>query len=203
MKTTPAQVEQAKSVFRRHGGMLRTAEAIREGIQPRVLYAMRDTGDLQMLRRGCYRLAALDRMSEPDLAVVAKATPKGVICLVSALAFHDITTQIPHVVDLAIPAHRHPPKIDYPPIQPYWFSGKAYSSGIESHEIDGVLVRIYNPAKTVADCFKYRNKVGQDVALEALRFCRERKRTPVSELLEYARICRVQNIMSPYLEAML
>jgi len=203
MEPTQAQVDHAKNVFRRHGGMLRTAEAIREGVQPRVLYAMRDAGDLQMLRRGCYRLAELDRMSEPDLTVVAKASPKGVICLVSALAFHEITTQIPRVVDLAIPAHRHPPKIDYPPIQPYWFSGKAYSSGIEYHEIDGVQVRIYNPAKTVADCFKYRNKIGQDVALEALRFCRERKRTTVRELLEYARICRVQNIMSPYLEAML
>ncbi|MCY3020198.1 MAG: type IV toxin-antitoxin system AbiEi family antitoxin domain-containing protein [Planctomycetota bacterium] len=203
METTGSQTEHAKNVFRRHGGILRAAEAIREGIQPRVLYAMRDAGDLQTLRRGCYRLADLDRMAEPDLAVVAKSVPKGVICLVSALAFHGITTQIPRVVDLAIQAHRHPPKIDYPPIQPYWFSGEAYSSGIESHEIDGVQVRIYNPAKTVADCFKYRNKVGQDVALEALRFCRQRKRTPVSELLEYARICRVQNLMSPYLEAML
>jgi predicted transcriptional regulator of viral defense system len=203
MKLTPEQIDKAKGIFRRHGGMLRTAEAIREGIQPRVLYAMRDAGDLQTLRRGCYRLADLDQMSDPDLAVVAKATPKGVVCLISALAFHDITTQIPRVVDLAIPAHRHPPKIDYPPIQPYWFSGKAYWSGIEIHEIDGVQVRIYNPAKTVADCFKYRNKVGHDVAIEALRFCRERKRTPVSELLDYARICRVQRIMSPYLEAML
>lgn len=183
--------------------MLRSAEVIREGIQPRVLYAMRDAGDLEMLRRGCYRLAELDQMSEPDLAVVAKAAPKGVVCLVSALAFHGITTQIPRVVDLAFPAHTHSPKIEYPPIQPYWFSGQAYSAGIETHEIDGVQVRIYNPAKTVADCFKYRNKIGQDVALEALQFCRKRKRTSISELLEFARICRVQNIMSPYLEAML
>ena len=203
MKLTSGQIDRAKSVFRRHGGIIRTAEAIREGIQPRVLYAMRDAGDLEMLSRGCYRLADLDQMSEPDLAVVAMAAPKGVICLISALAFHNITTQIPRVVDLAIRAHRHPPKIDYPPIQPYWFSGKAYSSGIDTHEIDGIQVRIYNPAKTVADCFKYRNKIGQDVAVEALRFCRERKRTPVSELLEYARICRVQETMSPYLEAML
>lgn len=203
MKPTQAQVDLAKDIFRRHGGILRTAEAIREGIQPRVLYAMRDAGDLEMLRRGCYRLAELEQMAEPDLAVVAKAVPKGVVCLVSALAFHDITTQIPRVVDLALPAHTHSPKIEYPPIQPYWFSGLAYSSGIEIHEIDGVQVRIYNPAKTVADCFKYRNKIGQDVALEALRFCRERRRTSVAEFLEFARICRVQNIMSPYLEAML
>ncbi len=203
MKLTPRQIDKAKDIFHRHGGILRTAEAIRKGIQPRVLYAMRDAGELDMLHRGCYRLADLNRMADPDLTVIAKAAPKGVICLISALAFHNITTQIPRKVDLAIQAHRHPPKIDYPPIQPYWFSGKAYSSGIETHEIDGVQVRVYNSAKTVADCFKYRKKIGQDVALEALRFCRERKGTPVSELLAYARICRVLNIMSPYLEAML
>jgi len=203
MKLTPGQIDKAKGIFRRHGGMLRTAEAIREGIQPRVLYAMRDAGLVETLTRGCYRLADLAPMANPDVAVVAKASPKGVICLISALAFHEITTQIPHAVDLALPAHAHKPTISYPPVQAYWFSGRAYSEGVETHEIDGVRVRIYNPAKTVADCLKYRNKVGLDVAIEALRFCRERKRTPVSELLEYARICRVQNIMSPYLEAMI
>ncbi|MCE5280313.1 MAG: type IV toxin-antitoxin system AbiEi family antitoxin domain-containing protein [Planctomycetaceae bacterium] len=203
MRPTPRQIDKAKEIFRHHGGMLRTAEVIREGIQPRVLYAMRDAGEVTMLRRGCYRLAELDQMAEPDLAVVAKAAPKGVICLVSALSFHDITTQIPRAVDLALPAHTHSPKIEYPPIQPYWFSGQAYSAGVETHDIDGVRVRIYSPAKTVADCFKYRKKIGKDVAMEALRFCRDRKGTSVAEFLEFARICRVQNIMSPYLEAML
>lgn len=203
MKPPLRQIDKAKKVFLRHGGMLRTAEAIREGIQPRILYAMRDAGMVEALTRGCYRLTDMAPMSNPDLAVVAKAAPKGVVCLISALAFHDITTQIPRAVDLALPAHTHRPTISYPPVQAYWFSGKAYSEGVEMHEIDGVPVRIYDPAKTVADCFKYRNKVGLDVAIEALRFCRERKRISVADFLHFAKICRVSTVMSPYLEAML
>lgn len=203
MNPTANQLDRARRTFHRHGGILRTAEAIREGIQPRVLYAMRDTGVLEQLGRGCYRLADLGRMAQPDLAVVAKAVSKGVICLVSALAFHDITTQIPRAVDLAIPAHTHPPKITYPPIQTYWFSGSAYTEGVETYEMDGVGVRIYSPAKTVADCFKFRNKIGMDVALESLKLCRQRKRTSIADLLEFARICRVNNIMTPYLEALI
>ena len=203
MNFTIEQVDKAKRVFRQHGGMLRTAQAVNAGIQPRVLYAMRDAGELQMLRRGCYRLADLDLMTEPDIVVIAKSVPKGVVCLVSALAFHDITTQIPRHVDLAIPAHRPLPKIAYPPVQPYGFSGAAYADGIEMHEIDGVEVRVYGPAKTVADCFKYRNKIGLDVAIEALKLCRRRKRTSVREFLEFARICRMDKIMTPYLEAIL
>ncbi len=203
MKPTPAQIDKARQVFLRHGGMLRTAEAIREGIQPRVLYAMRDDGMLEGLGRGCYRLAELGAMSNPDLVIVAKSAPKGVICLVSALAFHEITTQIPHAVDLALPAHTHRPRVDHPPIQAHWFSGRAYSEGIEQHKIDGATVRIYSPAKTVADCFKCRNKIGLDVAVEALKLCRQRKRTTGQEFQHFARICRVENVMAPYLEAIL
>ena len=137
------------------------------------------------------------------LAEVCKRVPHGVVCLLSALQFHELTTEAPFEVWLAIGEKAWLPKVDYPPLRIVRFSKAALTSGIEQHKISAVTVRVYDPAKTVADCFKYRNKVGQDVALEALRFCRERKRTPVSELLEYARICRVQNIMSPYLEAML
>lgn len=203
MKQPPRQIEKARQVFLRHGGMLRTAEAIREGIQPRVLYAMRDAGMLESLGRGCYRLTELGAMSNPDLAVVAKAAPQGIICLVSALAFHEITTQIPHAVDLALPAHTHSPIVHHPPIQTYWFSGKAYSEGVGRHEIDGVQVRIYIPAKTVADCFKFRNKIGLDVAVEALKLCRQRKKTTGQEFQHFARICRVENVMAPYLESIL
>ena len=203
MNITPKQIDKAKRIFCQHGGILRTAKAINAGIQPRALYAMRNSGELQMLRRGCYRLTELGSMSQPDLAVAAKAVPQGVVCLISALAFHEITTQIPHHVDMAIPAHRHCPKIDYPPIQSYWFSGTAYEEGVETHNLDGVDVRIYCPAKTVADCFKYRNKIGLDVAMEALKFCRQRKRTSVQEFLKFAKICRVSKIIAPYLEAIL
>jgi len=203
MMPTQKQIENIKKTFGRHGGVLRTAQAIREGIQPRVLYALRDSGFIEKLSRGCYRLAELGPMTNPDLAVVAKAAPKGVICLISSLSFHEITTQIPHAVHLALPAHTHAPKLDYPPIQPYCFSGEAYAAGIETHEIDGVAVRIYNPAKTVADCFKYRNKIGLDVAIEALKLCRQRKRTTGQDFLTYAKVCRVENVMAPYLEAIL
>ena len=203
MELTQRQIDKAVQVFQTQGGVLRTAEAIRKGIQPRVLYAMREGHMLEMLTRGCFRLAEMDVMSNPDLAVVAKAVPKGVVCLISALAFHEITTQIPHAVDLALREHTHRPKIAYPPVQTHWFGDKAYSEGVEQHVIDGVPVRIYSAAKTVADCFKFRNKVGLDVAVEAMRLCRQRKRTTGGEFQRFAKICRVENVMAPYLEAIL
>ena len=197
------QIDKAVQTFRSHGGVLRTSEAMRNGIQPRVLYAMRDERMLEMLARGCFRLAEMGAMSNPDLTVVAKAVPKGIVCLISALTFHEITTQIPHAVDLALRAHTHRPKIGYPPVQTHWFGGKTYSEGIEQHVIDGVPAQIYSAAKTVADCFKFRNKVGLDVAVEALKLCRQRKRTTGQEFQRFARICRVENVMAPYLEAVL
>ncbi len=203
MRLPQRQIAKAVQTFRSHGGVLRTSEAMRSGIQPRVLYAMRDERMLETLARGCFRLAEMGAMSNPDLTVVAKAVPKGIVCLISALAFHEITTQIPHAVDLALRAHTHRPKIGYPPVQTYWFGDKTYSEGIEQHMIDGVPVRIYSAAKTVADCFKFRNKVGLDVAVEALKLCRQRKRTTGQEFQRFAKICRVENVMAPYLEAVL
>jgi predicted transcriptional regulator of viral defense system len=203
MVLTQRQIDKAVRAFRNQGGVLRTAEAMREGIQPRVLYAMRDERMLETLARGCFRLAEMGAMSNPDLTIVAKAVPRGVVCLISALAFHEITTQIPHAVDLALPAHAHRPLIGYPPVQTHWFGGKAYSEGVEQHVIDGVPIRIYGAAKTVADCFKCRNRVGLDVAVEALKLCRHRKRTTGQEFQRFAIICRVENVMAPYLEAVL
>ena len=182
---------------------MRTVEAIAQGIQPRVLYAMREGGILETLSRGCYRLAELGPMANRDLAIVAKGAPKAVICLISALSFHEITTQIPHAVDLALPAHTHRPKLGYPPVHPHWFGGESYCQGVEQHEIDGVPVAIYSPAKTVADCFKHRNKIGLDVAIEALKLCHQRKRTTGQEFQHFAAICRVDKVMTPYLEAIL
>ena len=137
----------------------------------------------------------------PDFCLIS--APKGVICLVSALAFHGTTTQVPHQVDLAIEQKVKRPRISYPPIRAFWLSGRAFTEGVETHILDGVSVRIYGPAKTVADCFKYRNKLGMDVAMEALRLCRQQKKATVDDLMKYARICRVEAIMRPYLEAML
>jgi len=178
------------------------SEAIHAGISRRTLYAMRDAGVLERLSRGLYRLASLPGLSAPDLVTIASRIPGGVVCLISALAFHELTTQVPHAVDVAIARGTEKPRINYPPVQVYWFSGDAFGKGIETHTIDGRQVRVYSAEKSIADVFKYRNKIGMDVALEALRTWRSRRRSRVERLLEYARICRVDRVMRPYLEAM-
>ena len=192
----------AVDIFRSNGGTLRMSEAIHAGISRRTLYAMRDAGVLERLSRGLYRLASLPGLSAPDLVTIASRIPGGVVCLISALAFHELTTQVPHAVDVAIARGTEKPRINYPPVQVYWFSGDAFSKGIETHTIDGRQIRVYSAEKSIADAFKYRNKIGMDVALEALRTWRSRRRSRVECLLEYARICRVDRVMRPYLEAM-
>jgi predicted transcriptional regulator of viral defense system len=193
--------EQARKTFRNLGGTLRTGEALAHGIHPRTLYAMRDAGELEELARGVFRLASLPPLSDPDLATVAKRVPQGVICLVSALAFHQLTTQIPHEIHLALTRSAREPSLKYPPLRICRFSEQAFAAGIEVHSIDRVSVRIYGPEKTLADCFKFRNKIGLDVALEALRTYGKRRRPQLQQVLEFARICRVEKTMRPYLEA--
>jgi predicted transcriptional regulator of viral defense system len=164
---------------------------------------MRDSGLLEQLSRGLYRLAELPPLSNPDLVTVALKVPQAVICLVSALAFHELTTQIPHVVDVALHNRAERPRLDYPPLRISWFSGPAWSEGIETHLIDDIPVRIYGPEKSVADSFKLRRKIGLDIALEALKLYRRHHNFDVGKLLHYARICRVEKVMNPYLEALL
>jgi predicted transcriptional regulator of viral defense system len=195
--------ETAKAVFRRHGGVLRTSEAIRSGIHPRTLYAMRDAGVLERLSRGLYRIADLPPLGNPDLVAVALKVPTGVICLISALAYHELTTQIPHEVYLALPRGAEPPRLDHPPVRVFWFTGKAFTAGTDTPKLDGVAVRIYGAEKTLADCFKYRNKIGLDTAVEALKRYVSSRRVRVDKLIAYARICRVEKVMRPYLEALL
>lgn len=196
-------VAAAVRVFREQGGTLRTSEAISHGIHPRTLYAMRDTSVLEQLSRGLFRLADLPPLGHPDLVPVALRVPQGVICLLSALSLHDLTTQIPHEVYLALPRGADRPRLDHPPLRLFWFTGRAFSEGIEGHALDGVDVRVYGAAKSVADCFKYRNKLGIDVAVEALRLFLRRKSAKVDDLLHYARICRVEKTIRPYIEATL
>lgn len=197
----PTASSQAHEVFKSRGGILRTREALEAGIHPRTLYAMRNAGQLEQVARGVYRLAELPPLSNPDLAAVGKRVPQGVICLISALAFHELTTQIPHVVHLAMPRKARTPRLAHPPLQVYWFSADAYKAGVETHNLEGTEVRIYDPEKTLADCFKYRNKIGLDVAIEALRIYRRRRGARLQRVLEYARICRVEAVIRPYLEA--
>jgi predicted transcriptional regulator of viral defense system len=182
---------------------MRTAQAIRLGVHPRTLYEMRDAGILDQLGRGVYRLAELPVLSDPDLATVALKIPHGVICLISALAFHEITTQIPHEVYLAVSRGTTRPRLDHPPLRVFWFTDQAFTEGIETHVRDGVPVRVYSPEKTLADCFKYRNKIGIDTVVEALKLYQQRKQVRVDELLRFARVCRVLKVMKPYLEALL
>lgn len=190
-------------IFKDHGGILRTAQALKLGIHPETLYAMRDSGTLEMISRGVYRLSDSPPLSNPDLVTVATRVPGGVICLISALSYHEITTQIPHEIHVALPRGAEEPRLDYPPIKTYRFTGEAFKAGVDTHDIDSVSVRIYSPEKTLADCFKFRNKVGLDTVIEAIRFYRERKSINVEDLLHYATICRVNKIMRPYLEAIL
>jgi predicted transcriptional regulator of viral defense system len=193
----------AVAVFRAHGGTLRTMEAIRLGIHPRTLYSMRDSGVLEQLGRGLYRLSALPPLGSPDLVKVALRVPEGVICLVSALAFHEMTTEIPHAVHVALRRGAEPPRIGHPPVRTYWFTGDAFSEGMEVYEVDGVDVSVYAPAKTVADCFKYRNKLGLELALESLKsYLRDLHGHP-DELMRYGKVCRVEAVMRPYVEALL
>jgi predicted transcriptional regulator of viral defense system len=198
-----SRFDRAVAVFKKHGGILRTAQALRAGIHPGTLYALRDSGVLEVMSRGVYRLTDSSPLSNPDLVTVATRVPGGVICLISALAFHELTTQIPHEVHVALPRGAEEPRLTQPPIKTYRFTGKAFSEGVETHELDGVTARIYSPEKTLADCFKFRNKVGLDTAVEAVRFYRERRRVKVDDLMHYAAICRVKKIIRPYLEALL
>ena len=179
------------------------SEAIHAGIHRKMLYAMLDAGIIEKLCRGLYRLTDLPPLGNPDLVSVAMKVPTGVICLISSLSFHEITTQVPHEVYIALRRGTEPPRLKHPPVRIFWFTGEAFTEGIETPKVDGVQMRIYSPEKTVVDCFKYRNKIGLDTAVEALKLYRERKRIKVNELIRYARICRVEKVMRPYLEALL
>ena len=192
--------DRATHLIRKYGGVIRTGKAIQAGIHPRTLYQMRDNGLLEQLSRGVYRLTGQKAVSDPDLIIVATRIPKAVICLISALSFHEMTTQIPHAISIALAQGSDTPRLDYPPISIHRFSKEALLAGIDVHHIDDVPVRVYSLEKTLADCFKFRNKIGMDVVLEALKLYKLRKEFKAGEILKYAKICRVENIMRPYLE---
>ncbi len=198
-----SRFERATNVFRKHGGILRTNQILREGIHPNTLYTMRDSGSLVTVSRGVYRLSENSPLSSPDLVTVSIRVPAGVICLISSLSFHELTTQIPHEVHVALPKGAEEPRIDHPPVRTYRFSAETFADGVETHKLDDIDVRIYNPEKTLADCFKFRNRIGLDTAIEALRLYRNLGDVKVNDLMRYSSICRVEKIIRPYLEAIL
>jgi predicted transcriptional regulator of viral defense system len=196
-------VERALSIFRANGGVLTTQRAIKFGIHSRTLYALRDDELLERLDRGLYRLVEAEPLGNPDFVTVALKVPRGVICLISALAFHHMTTQVPHAVYLAIPSKDQTPALRYPPLRLYWYSKTVFEAGVTDMIMDGIKVRIYSVEKTLADCFKYRNKIGIDVCVEALNLYRRRGPMKLDRLEYYAKLCRVERVMRPYMEAIL
>ncbi|MDZ4101536.1 MAG: type IV toxin-antitoxin system AbiEi family antitoxin domain-containing protein [Hydrogenophaga sp.] len=182
-------------------GLLRPSDLDAIGASRVTLARMTDAGLLEKVDRGLYRLADQDHSENDSLITVATKVPQAVFCLLTALQFHDLTTQLPREIWIAMPRGSHVPKIDYPPIKMVQVTGDAYAAGIEIFQRDGVPLRIYGVARTVVDCFKHRNKIGIDVALEALRDARAQKKASADDLWRYAKICRVANVMRPYLEA--
>ncbi len=195
--------DKAKALILAQGGLIRTREAISLGIHPRTLYRLRDSGELEELSRGIYQLKGWKQLEYPDLITVALRVPNGVLCLVSALSFHEMTTQVPHSVSLALEKGAEQPRIEYPPVTVFRFSPSCFKIGIETHQLDGVSVKIYSPEKTLVDCFKFRNRIGMDIVLEALKLYRQRMQKNLHALMQYAEVCRVASVMKPYLEATL
>lgn len=189
-------------IFQKNHGVMKSSQLFKLGVQPRILYAMRDNGLVVQEARGLYRLASEQVWSDPDLAIVSLLIPKGVICLISALYFHQLTTQIPHEVYIALPKDSEKPRIKYPPTRFFWISPEPFNAGIENHKVDSVDIRVYSVPKTIADCFKFRNSIGMDVALEALREGLRQKRATPHEIQRFARVDRVARVMQPYLEAL-
>jgi predicted transcriptional regulator of viral defense system len=182
---------------------MRTSEAFRLGVQARTMYWMRDQGLLERLSRGVYHLTSHPLPARPDVAAVMRRVPNATLCLVSALDLHEVGTQIPFDVQIALPFGTKTPKIDRPRVGVFHMSAASLEAGVESREMGGMPVKVFGIAKTVADCFKFRNRIGVDVAIEALREVIREKRTTPAEIMQYAKVDRVADIVRPYLEALL
>lgn len=188
--------------FARAQGLFRAADVVQQGIHTQWLTRLVEQGLIERVNRGQYRWAEGEISEHHSLVIAASAVPKGVICLLSALQFHRIGTQLPHQIWIALDRRTRRPALHYPPLRVVRFSGQALTQGIERHSIEGREVKIYSLAKTLADCWKFRHKIGLDVALEALSEAWRQQRFDLQELNHYARICRVQRVIQPYLETL-
>ena len=202
MKTEKMTAEtKAIALFRKAGGMMRTAQAIKAGVHPVILYKLRDQGLIESLERGFYKLTDQSAGSDPQLAQVSLKYKNSVLCLTSALFIHELTTQIPRHVCFALPKGTHGPPANGD-THFIFLTDKQYKAGVEEKNISGIKFKVYDPEKTVVDCFKFRNKIGTDLAVEALKEWKKKRSKNLKKLLEYARICRVEKIMAPYIEAL-
>lgn len=189
--------------FARVRGIFRASEVESAGIHSEWLSRLVTEGALERAARGRYRLAGMDTTEHHTLAIATAVAPSAVVCLLSALQFHRIGTQAPLDVWLAVERGMGRPRLDYPPLRIVYFSGLAFTSGIERHSIERQEVQVYSVAKTIADCFKYRNKIGLDVALEALTDAWRQRRLSLRDLNAYAEIDRVQRVIQPYVEVLI
>jgi predicted transcriptional regulator of viral defense system len=194
------KVEELIALVRRHG-VLRPRDLAGRRIPREYLVRLHEQGVLERPARGIYVLAGTEPSEHQSLVEACKRVPHGVVCLLSALRFHKLTTQAPFEIWLAISHKAWLPRINYPPLRIVRFSGSALTVGVEKHVIQGVSVRVTNPARTVVDCFKYRNKIGLDVALEALRDCRRQRRATMDEIYRAAKARGMARVMRPYLES--
>jgi predicted transcriptional regulator of viral defense system len=201
MKNRVRQAESVRADIRERG-IMRTRDFRQLGVHHETIRRMVQRCEIRRLERGVYAAAEHQLAAEYSLATVSSRAPSSVVCLLSALAFHRIGTQLPPDVWIALPRGQRTPRISGLRIRAVRYTGLAFTSGIEEHMIDGVPVKVYSPAKTVADCFKHRNKIGLDVALEALRDAWRRRLCTMDALWEYATVCRVAVVMRPYLESL-
>jgi len=198
-----AQIEKLMDFFHKQGGVVRFSDILKAGFHPDSLIALEKDGKVERIARGLYRIVDYEPGSHPDLVIASLQAPRGVICLLSALSFYETTSEIPKYVDIAIPKGAHANRITYPPVRFYRFALNVWKAGIEEYEFDKHKIKVYSLAKTIADCFKFRNRIGIDVAREALKVAVAEKGTKPQKIMQYAKICRVDSIMKPILEAML
>jgi predicted transcriptional regulator of viral defense system len=201
-KGIPESFTYAIRIFQEHGGLLRSAEAQRQGINPAVLKRMTERNILEKEERGLYRLSDTLPEGNLDFIYVSMLVPKGVVCLTSALSFHELTTQIPREIYIALPQSIKAPNLEYPPLAVVWMSKRHYEAGREIYKIGDFDVRVYNAAKTIADCFKFRSKIGEDIALEGLKEYIRRRKGSIADLMDYAAIDGVKGVIKPYLKVL-
>ena len=196
--------ERVRRIFRENGGVLSSSEAYALGIHYQTLKRMLEQGVLERPARGLYILSDHEVLDgDIDLIRVARKVPKAVICLISALSFHGLTTQIPNAIYIALPKGGWKPSLKYPRLEIFWLTEEIHQLGIEKHTRQGIDIAVYSIEKTIADCFKFRSRIGEDIAIEALSEYFQRENRNINRLVEYAELVRVRSVMEPYMKALI